>query len=246
MKIKYFLVLLFIASSNLIYAQVKDSITITYVGVTNYEIENSSIEEINNPKISDYQGSYHFGESEGESQLKIIYSNGKLFARTEYYDWEENTWVLKMNRSPIKYIKGEIELRETSYELYKCIKTTHQTLNEGQKGLVSDFFENLNGKDYHYFQFNENSTIKVPKGQYPETSFIKLTNSDMWNYSKYDLKIIRNEIFARNGYVFKSGGKMYNYFSKKEWYKTIVKKNTIDFSDIEKHNIKLILKLEKL
>ena len=37
---------------------------------------------------------------------------------------------------------------------------------------------------------------------------------------------------------------MNNYFSKKEWYKPI-KKDVIEFSDIEKHNIELILKLEK-
>ncbi|WP_109851002.1 YARHG domain-containing protein [Aquimarina sp. AU58] len=243
MRIRYFLVLLFAVLSNLIHAQIND--TITYVGVTNYEIENSSIEKIKKPKIINYQGSYHFGESEGESQLEIIYSNGKLFARTEYSDWEQNTWVLKINREPIKYSNGEIKIGETSYKLYKCIKTTYLTLNEGQKGLVSYFFENLNGKNYHYIQFNEDNKIKLPKGQHPETSFVKLTDNDLLNYSKYDLKIMRNEIFARNGYIFKQRGEMDNFFSKKEWYNYIEKTDKPILNDIEKHNVSLILKLEQ-
>lgn len=242
--IRYLLVLLFGVLFDSIYAQVNDPITITYVGVTDYEIKNSSIEKIKNPKVIDYQGSYHFGESEGESQLEIICSNGKLFARTQYNDWEENTWISKIDRDPIKYSNGKIEIGKTSYCLYKC-KTTYLTLNEGQKGLVSHFFENLNGENYHYIQFNEDNKTKLPKGQYPETSFVKLTGNDLLNYSKYDLKIMRNEIFARNGYAFKQGGEMNAFFSKKGWYNSIEKTDKPILNDIEKHNVSLILKLEQ-
>lgn len=72
--------------NKLSFSQTKNTITLSYVAVQNYEIDYLTIRKRQNPKISDYQGSYHFGESEGESQLEIIYSNGKLFARMEHSD----------------------------------------------------------------------------------------------------------------------------------------------------------------
>lgn len=80
------------------------------------------------------------------------------------------------------------------------------------------------------------------------TSLYKLTKKELLsfiNHYNLNLKVIRNEIFARHGYIFKNGGEMDKYFSSKEWY--IPKLNNINhlLSDIEKHNIRLIKQLEK-
>ena len=80
------------------------------------------------------------------------------------------------------------------------------------------------------------------------TSLYKLTKKELLsfiNHYNLNLKVIRNEIFARHGYIFKNGGEMEKYFSSKEWY--IPKFNNINhlLSDIEKHNIRLIKQLEK-
>lgn len=61
------IIMLFLVLMNICYSQVSDTTVIAYVAVQSYEIEDSTISKIINPKISDYQGSYHFGESEGES-----------------------------------------------------------------------------------------------------------------------------------------------------------------------------------
>ena len=86
-----------------------------------------------------------------------------------------------------------------------------------------------------------------------ETSCHRFTKEELFWYTDFYksnslnpafLKVIRNEIFARHGYVFIKGGEMDKYFRSKEWYTP--KFNNINhlLSDIEKHNIKLIKELE--
>jgi len=228
-------VIIFSLFSTLSFSQTRDTITFAYMSVQNYEMNLSEIKKIINPKMMDYEGSYHFGESEGESNLEIIFSNGKLYARTEYVDWENNTWVGKSDRRSVEYSNYKIVIEKTEYEL---------STSDNEKGLVSHYYESVEQNIQHDIQFNPNTNIERPEGKYPEASFVKLTSKELSELSISELKIMRNEIFARKGYVFKAGGKMNNYFSKKEWYKPI-KKDVIEFSDIEKHNIELILKLEK-
>lgn len=178
--------------NKLSFSQTKNTITLSYVAVQNYEIDYLTIRKRQNPKISDYQGSYHFGESEGESQLEIIYSNGKLFARMEHSDWEQNGWILKCYRVPIIFENSKIKTGGNIYELYECSQTTYLTLDKGEKGLVSHYYDNVESEDYHYIQFNPDSNIEKPKGKYPESRFVKLISKDLTNFTKYDFKIMRN------------------------------------------------------
>ncbi len=245
MKTKLSLVIFFFYSV-LCLSQNNGTIAKVYVSSRNQEIHPSTIEKVMGVKISDYQGSYSFGESEGESVLGIIYSNGKLFARSSYTDFK-NDLGLRYERDPIEYLNGKIKIGKTFFELFQCVETTSFTLNKGTKGLVLHFFENEDGKKYHYMQFSPDypESIKL-KGKYPEASFVKLSIEDLNSYSKNDLKIIRNEIFARKGYIFREGGEMEKYFSQQIWYKRLKNRtNNIKLSDIEKHNVDLILKLEK-
>jgi len=236
MKTTTAFIILFLSYYGLSFSQTKDTITLAYISVQNYDVNPSTIKKIVDPKIQDYEGSYHFGDSEGESQLEIIYSNAKIFARTDYADWENNTWAAKSDRLAIKYLKGKILIDKINYEL---------SFSDETKGLTSHYYENTDENTKHFIQFNPNGKIEKPKGKYPEASFVKLTADDLSRFSKYDLKIMRNEIFARKGYVFKHGGEIDSYFSQKEWYKSIEKINNISLNAIEKHNLELIQELEK-
>lgn len=228
--------------------QKKDTIYKAYIAVQNEEIEFHSVKKIEYSNAKEFQGSYHFGDSEAESDLDIIFSNSKLYAKTEYSIWENETWIGKTDRVSIKYDNGKIITKEGDYEteffIYECIDNSNLFLKKGTKGIGFAFTENENNQIYHYIQFNEGQKI-ITIGKYPEASFVKLTNSDLLQYSKDELKIVRNEIFARNGYIFKEGGKMDNYFSNKDWYNSIKKTSNPNLSDIEKYNVNLILRLEK-
>jgi hypothetical protein len=76
-------------------------------------------------------------------------------------------------------------------------------------------------------------------GDYTFASEKYLISEDISKYSIDELRIIRNEIYARYGYIFKSKD-IELYFSSKKWYKPS-KKNVDDYlSKIEENNIRLI------
>lgn len=82
-------------------------------------------------------------------------------------------------------------------------------------------------------------------GKYPEGSKIYLDESDLIvYYGKDELKIMRNEIFARHGYIFQTDD-MRSYFAKQSWYKP--ERTNVDnlLSKIEKKNVLTIKSAEK-
>lgn len=86
---------------------------------------------------------------------------------------------------------------------------------------------------------------KKPYDKYPETfvcpeSHIReLQISDIENLSDADLRLCRNEIYARYGFPF-GVKELREHFEKLPWYKRNEKYSTNDFSKIEKKNAKFI------
>ncbi len=78
----------------------------------------------------------------------------------------------------------------------------------------------------------------------PNSDAIKLHESDISWLSEDDLRLARNEIFARHGYVFKSD-ELESYFSEKSWYFPDPYYDE-SLSKIEEYNVKLIEEMEEL
>lgn len=78
----------------------------------------------------------------------------------------------------------------------------------------------------------------------PESSLRYLRTDELLNFSKSDLRLIRNEIFAFHGYVFESDD-LKEYFNQQSWYKPIGKEVTKSLNKFEKQNIELISSLEQ-
>ncbi|HDX9628331.1 TPA: YARHG domain-containing protein [Bacillus cereus] len=73
---------------------------------------------------------------------------------------------------------------------------------------------------------------------FPDSDIRKLTSADLAYVSKEQLKIARNEIYARHGHMFQTKD-MQAYFSKQSWYR----ENpyfTGKLTDIESYNVELI------
>lgn len=89
-----------------------------------------------------------------------------------------------------------------------------------------------------YFK-NDNYIIEDSDRRY-------LSENELSSFSKSELALIRNEIFARHGYMF-NDEPYKTYFNSKSWYhpNPDIKGDTQEFNDIEKENINLIKKLEK-
>jgi len=71
-----------------------------------------------------------------------------------------------------------------------------------------------------------------------------LSKSQVENLKKGDLTIIRNTIYARHGYSFKNRP-LRVFFDAQSWYIPVHSNIKKDFTELEKNNIKLMLKYEK-
>lgn len=89
------------------------------------------------------------------------------------------------------------------------------------------------------------TTYSGVQGDYPEASKQLLTANDLRYTSKEVLIIMRNEIFARHGYIFKRDD-LYNHFAKKPWYNPQHEDVSHLLTHIEKENIRLIKAFEDL
>jgi hypothetical protein len=83
-----------------------------------------------------------------------------------------------------------------------------------------------------------------PPGLYPQASIRPLTHNELIPLSKWQLKIMRNEIFARHGYIFK-GAAMRNYFNAQPWYYPRLRDVSHLLTSIEQKNISFIQRYEK-
>lgn len=86
-------------------------------------------------------------------------------------------------------------------------------------------------------------TSNTINGNYTIASEKVLTGDDLLNRNKYELKIMRNEIFARYGYIFKTND-MRLYFESQSWYSPRYEDVTSFLTEIEKGNIELIKRYE--
>ena len=103
----------------------------------------------------------------------------------------------------------------------------------------------LRNKQKGYIFYDRVSLIRNGlDGKYTDVSNYFLKEDDLESFSNDELKIMRNEIFARNGYIFKEGGEMNNYFMNENWYKPKLKNVDANLTQLEKYNIQLIRKVE--
>lgn len=76
-------------------------------------------------------------------------------------------------------------------------------------------------------------------GQYPQASEKILKITDIQEMDEPALKLMRNEIFARYGYIFKSA-ELNAHFTSQSWYKPVSADVTNKLTEIEKKNTVLI------
>jgi hypothetical protein len=112
-------------------------------------------------------------------------------------------------------------------------------------GISLDFSKQNNNletppKTLDSIAINSRNTLN---GNYTIASEKILTVDDLLNRNKYELKIMRNEIFARHGYIFKTND-MRLYFESQAWYSPRYDDVNSFLTEIEKGNIELIKRYE--
>lgn len=102
----------------------------------------------------------------------------------------------------------------------------------------------LQKSNNNYPNTNSGENNSGLSGRFPEASLRQLTSDDLKFLSKYDLKIMRNEIYARYGYIFQTDD-MKNYFNAQNWYSPRYNDVNSCLTKTEKTNIDLIKYFEK-
>jgi len=91
-------------------------------------------------------------------------------------------------------------------------------------------------------QTQNNSNFNIP-GRFPQASERLLSANDLSGLNESDLKIMRNEIFARHGYIFQTND-MKNHFQNQVWYRPLSNNVNSKLTNIENKNIALIRRYE--
>lgn len=78
-------------------------------------------------------------------------------------------------------------------------------------------------------------------GLWPQTSQRRLREEELYGLSSHELRLMRNEIYARHGYIFASAD-LRQYFSECPWYTPRSKNVTL--SSVEQYNVNLIKSFE--
>ncbi len=212
------------------------------------EISANNIKAWNVKNTNDYEGVYAFGSSEGETQVTLtihkniiclqIENNGKeIFKSGQFAGWERNI----QNYTNVKIIGNKFYSDQSNGAF-----VSYQQNGKKTKCLKLD----TPPVDMYDGKFELGSKASIPMndffaGKYIQTKHKVLSTVELQKLSKQELKIMRNEIFARYGYTFKKGGAMEKYFSKQSWYSPRVTSVDSYLTAIEKKNIENILKVEK-
>jgi len=90
------------------------------------------------------------------------------------------------------------------------------------------------------------SVIESPKTGKGIVLNSKIDSSEICEMNSADLRLLRNEVFARHGYIFKSP-ELTDFFSKFEWYQPSLTSGQIDkkLTEIDRYNISLIKSVEQ-
>jgi len=199
------------------------------------------------PKFEiEYAGTYHFGESESESDFHLFFSGDCIIGQVKSGYWEENTGIWRnkyINLTNIKIDKtgkftsdqhtGQfIRYKTETGEYYKGLK-----INNPWTSWIEDSEFEIGTRTKLVFD-------DIYYGKYGKASFRKLTTDELKKISTEELTIMRNEIYARYGYIFIKDRKMYKYFRTQDWY-SAEHENVSDFlTEIELYNINLIKQFE--
>jgi len=207
------------------------------------EIDNSKVASWLPKLTSEYQYVYHFGDSEMESDFLLLFGVDRYYAQIKSGKWSDNgkAWIwhyenlnnvrIEGNKFYSDKTNGEFVIYNNGQEKIKGLKVFNSW-----SGLTEGGEYEIGTKSY--------SVTDYFTGNFAQASLRKLSADELRKTPKSDLKIMRNEIFARYGLIFKSGGEMELYFKKQDWY--IAQHYNFDkfLTDLEKENIKLIQQIE--
>jgi len=237
-------------SKSVIYKRMKTTIlTICLFTASIVSGQTDWITDVDQSKIVDwdadqpnyYQAGYHFGDSEWESKLILIYYQDHWYAQLNTGTWSNDgrNWINNFENFK------DVRIRGNNFYSNKSNGKFVMFISEDDTLFGLKIFNSWSGEDGPEIGARIYSLRDNFQGKYPQASYRELNISELQKLNKSELRIMRNEIFARYGYIFESGGQMDGYFRKQNWYSPQHKDVTNFLTKIEKDNIKLIQSIER-
>lgn len=153
----------------------------------------------------------------------------------------EGTWVANRNLK-ISVRKYALEKRDFEYNPKNMFERYTQYVDEKDTKTV-DYTEDHDGEINEFTQeLYVASTEKITEINASSTA---LSKEDVENLKKVDIMIIRNTIYARHGFSFKDPN-LRSFFEAQEWYMPVSTNIQKDLTPLEKANIKLLMRYEKI
>lgn len=210
---------------------------------------NISVDELTDSLVSG-----HSVVAGNNRPFKGIVKNGKFKVKEpgdDKYDGEFNFEILEGKLIGKWTAYKNIDIKNRKYSLEKMVFAYNSdimleqvkeyvdwntfTAEEGSEEMEEDEFEDWVRKEFAsatelIFTINASKTL--------------LKKEVVENLKKGDITIIRNTIYARHGYSFKNRP-LRVFFDAQSWYIPVHTDIKSEFTDIEKENIKLLLRYEK-
>lgn len=172
------------------------------------------------------------GDDVYDGSFKFVITNNELIGKWVAFkkiDIRERKYTLKRNN--FSYDSSIVLESITSYVDW----TKSRTKLGEYEGWTKEDYEEVGAQEFAtatdlIYEKNASSTL--------------LTKEMVENWSKGDLKIIRNTIYARHGYSFKNR-QLRVFFDAQPWYAPLHTDIRKELTEIEKKNIQLLLKYEK-
>ncbi|UEG49146.1 YARHG domain-containing protein [Ferruginibacter lapsinanis] len=169
--------------------------------------------------------------------LKDTIINGiwKAFAKIEI---EKRKYSLV--KKQFKYDPNQALIADSRY-----IDWNKPEMSEAEKKRILSKMSKEEREEFYEFEEDTHFASATKKIYLINASSTLLTENDLTNLNRGDLFIIRNTIYARHGYSFKSRP-LRVFFDRQSWYIPVSTDIKATFTDTEKKNITLLLKYEKI
>jgi hypothetical protein len=203
-------------------------------------VQESDLSDWSPNDISDFHGLYKFGDNiQSNVTFRIIEFKSSIVVQVEsFYKYEAGSnWEHSfMNLSKPRIDENGIFSCDEFIGEFVAYTELGEKINLLKINEAFTFFDDL---AYELGSRIGNTNFGL-KGLFTKASTELLNSNELSEESANNLKLMRNEIFARYGYIFKEGGEMEEYFRKQEWYKAEQFNVNPFLTELEKANIKLI------
>lgn len=226
-----------------------------FEGTLDYQL-NTYLFEVKEPEGGKYDGAFKFQIAKGDSVItgtweaynsKLAVNKRKFKLKKKIYTYDASNeldeWYADYSKT--RFVELTVETALAKYgSVQEVIESMYYDLDlEGKSKKELEILMINAISDYNSEGSHEYYTVTEKFDDY-NASKDTIYGEFASELSKADIFILRNSIFARHGYSFKDKN-LRHYFDNQDWYIPVHANIRGDLTDLEKHNIEILLAYEE-